>query len=202
MLQYPQNIPIDVTLRYIAWCNAKNLNQLLLFWNLWVKCIQTVYRLSRSADILEEALSTELFSVLTQSGWYFFIVHCMMQTAMMAYIWQRVLYYTLCIWCETHSGLRSCFCKHWTSLQWWPACFRLLDSIKTIYQWLWCNNQSKTSVFHSELMIKLVQCVWNNVKLDVLIPGNAVWWAYFDDHFKNQIEHTQLSLVFETLNFN
>ena len=56
MLQYPQKIPIDVTLRYMAWRNAKNFNQILHFRNVWVKGFKTVYRLSRSVDILEEAL--------------------------------------------------------------------------------------------------------------------------------------------------
>ena len=56
MLQYLQKTPIDVTLRNMAWRNVKNLNQLLHLWNLWVKGFQTVYRLSRSVDILEEAL--------------------------------------------------------------------------------------------------------------------------------------------------
>ena len=56
MLQYPQKIPIDITLHYMAWCNAKNLNQILHFWNLWVKGFQTVYGVSKSVDILKEAL--------------------------------------------------------------------------------------------------------------------------------------------------
>ena len=53
MLQYPQKIPIDVMLRYMASRNVKILNQILNFWNLWVKGFQTVYRLSKSVDILE-----------------------------------------------------------------------------------------------------------------------------------------------------
>ena len=57
MLQYPQKIPIYKMLRRMAWRNVKNLNQILHFWNLWVKGFQAVYRLSKSADILEEALS-------------------------------------------------------------------------------------------------------------------------------------------------
>ena len=40
----------------MAWRNIKNLNQILHFWNLWVKGFQMVYRLSKSVDILEEAL--------------------------------------------------------------------------------------------------------------------------------------------------
>ena len=59
MLQYLQKIPIDVTLRYMAWRNVKNLDQILHFWNLWVKCFQTVYTLWKLVDILEEALSPE-----------------------------------------------------------------------------------------------------------------------------------------------
>ena len=43
-----------------------------------------------SADYLQPIkmliISTEFFSVLTQSGWVFCIVHCMMQSAMIAYI--------------------------------------------------------------------------------------------------------------------
>ena len=57
MLQYPQKIPIDIMLRYMAWRNVKNLNQTLNFYNLWVKGFQTVYRFSKSVDILEEALN-------------------------------------------------------------------------------------------------------------------------------------------------
>ena len=63
MLQYPHKLPIDITLRYMAWRNMQNLNQLLHFWNLWVKGFQTVYRLCRSVDILEEAL--KLMDILT-----------------------------------------------------------------------------------------------------------------------------------------
>ena len=58
MLQYPQKIPIDVMLRYMASRNVKILNQILNFWNLWVKGFQTVYRLSKSVDILEEVISS------------------------------------------------------------------------------------------------------------------------------------------------
>ena len=58
MLQYRQELPIEVALRYMAWRNVKNLNQILHFWNLWVKGFQTVYRLSTKLfDIFEEALN-------------------------------------------------------------------------------------------------------------------------------------------------
>ena len=57
MLQYPEKIPIYITPRHMAWRNVKNLNQILHFWNLGVKGFQTVYRLSKSTDILEETLS-------------------------------------------------------------------------------------------------------------------------------------------------
>ena len=40
----------------MKWPNVKNLNQILHFWNLWAKGFQTVYRLSKLVDILEEAL--------------------------------------------------------------------------------------------------------------------------------------------------
>ena len=56
MLRYLQKIPSDVMLRYMAWHNVKNLDQILYF---WVKCFQTVYTLSKLVDILEEALSLE-----------------------------------------------------------------------------------------------------------------------------------------------
>ena len=55
--QYPKKIPIDVTLRYMAWRNVKNLNQILHFWNLWVKGFQTVYKFSKLNNISEEALN-------------------------------------------------------------------------------------------------------------------------------------------------
>ena len=63
MLQYPQEIPTDFTMRYMAWHNIKNLNQILHFWNLWVKGFQTVYRMSKSVDILEEALLNTIYEV-------------------------------------------------------------------------------------------------------------------------------------------
>ena len=69
MLQYTQKIPNDVTLRYMAWRNIKNLNQNLHFWNLWVKGFQTVFRMSRSVDILEQAL--ELLSCTEINFSYF-----------------------------------------------------------------------------------------------------------------------------------
>ena len=56
MLQYPETIPIDLMLCYMAWRYVKNLNQIWHIWNLWLKGFQTVYRLSKSVDILEEAL--------------------------------------------------------------------------------------------------------------------------------------------------
>ena len=56
MLQYPQKIPIDFTMRYRAWGNIKNLNQILHFWNLYVKGFQTVYRLSKSNRYLGGSL--------------------------------------------------------------------------------------------------------------------------------------------------
>ena len=62
MLKYPYKIPFDVTLRYLAWRNANILNQILHFWNSWVKGFQMVYRLSRSVDISEEAWSPILAS--------------------------------------------------------------------------------------------------------------------------------------------
>ena len=34
-------------------------------------------------------------------------------------------------------GLPSCFCKHWTCLQWWPVCSQLLKSMKITNQWGW-----------------------------------------------------------------
>ena len=54
MLQYLQKISIDVTMRFMAWRNVKNLNQILHFWNLWVNDFQTVFRLSKLVYILEE----------------------------------------------------------------------------------------------------------------------------------------------------
>ena len=65
MLQYPQKIPIDITLLYMAWRNVKNLNQILHFSNLYVKGFQTVYRLSKLVAIFEEALTMD--SYLTSS---------------------------------------------------------------------------------------------------------------------------------------
>ena len=54
----------------MAWRNLKNLNQILLhFWNLWVKGLQTVYRLSESVDILKKALRSmvlEFYMYLNQ----------------------------------------------------------------------------------------------------------------------------------------
>ena len=50
----------------MAWRNAKNLNQILHFWNLWVKGFQTIYRLSKSVDILEEALT-----IISVNSFYF-----------------------------------------------------------------------------------------------------------------------------------
>ena len=67
MLQYPKKVPIDVTLCYMAWRNVKNLNQILHFWNLWVNPFQTVYRLSKSVDILEEASNSEI-DLFRQNG--------------------------------------------------------------------------------------------------------------------------------------
>ena len=40
----------------MAWRYVKDIKQILHFWNLWVKGFQTVYRLSKSFDISEEAL--------------------------------------------------------------------------------------------------------------------------------------------------
>ena len=57
MLQCHQKIPIDIMLRQMARRNVKYWNQILHFWNLWVKGFQKVYRLSKSVDILEEALT-------------------------------------------------------------------------------------------------------------------------------------------------
>ena len=57
MLQYPQKIAICITLRHMAWRNNKKLNQLLHFRNQRDKGFQTVFRLSRSVDIMEEALN-------------------------------------------------------------------------------------------------------------------------------------------------
>ena len=41
----------------MAWHNAKNSNQIVHFWKIWVKGSQTVHRLSKSVDIYEEALN-------------------------------------------------------------------------------------------------------------------------------------------------
>ena len=52
--------PENTNWRYLALHggrNIKNVNQIFHFWKLGVKGFQTVYRLSKSADILEEALS-------------------------------------------------------------------------------------------------------------------------------------------------
>ena len=43
----------------MAWRSIENLNQILHFWNHWVKGDQTVYRLSKSVDILEEAVQAD-----------------------------------------------------------------------------------------------------------------------------------------------
>ena len=48
----------------------------------------------------------------------FYIVHYIVQSAMMAYIQ-----------CAMDVGLPFCFCKHWTTRQWWPVCSQLLKSI-------------------------------------------------------------------------
>ena len=48
----------------------------------------------------------------------FCIVLHMVQSAMIAYIW-----------CAMHYRLPSCFCRHWTSLQWWPVWSQLPKSI-------------------------------------------------------------------------
>ena len=71
MLQYLQETPIDIALRYIVWCNVKNLNHILHFWNLRVHGFQTVYRLFKSVDILEEALISLLcIASLQTAEWY------------------------------------------------------------------------------------------------------------------------------------
>ena len=68
MLQYTQKIPIHIMSRHMAWRNVKYLNQILHFRNL--KGFQTVHRLSKSADILEEALMTATFQQLSK-GYHF-----------------------------------------------------------------------------------------------------------------------------------
>ena len=74
-----------------------------------------------SADYLQSikmlTLSTESFSVL--SMWVvLWFVHCILQSAILAYIQ-----------CAMDFGMPSYYCKHWTYLQWWPACLQLLKSI-------------------------------------------------------------------------
>ena len=56
-------------------------------------------------------------SLLTQ--WVVFcMLHYFMQSAMMAYIWFAM-----------HFRLFSYVYKYWTTLQWWPVCSQLLESI-------------------------------------------------------------------------
>ena len=50
---------------YMAWHNAKTLNPIMNFWNLWVKGFQTVYRLPEAVDVLEEALNMLLTAAPT-----------------------------------------------------------------------------------------------------------------------------------------
>ena len=54
-----------------------------------------------------------------------------------------------------------------------------------------------TSVLHSESAITLFQCVWHNVKLDVLTLIHALWWASHSHHFENLVQHTQLACTFD-----
>ena len=72
-------------LRYMASRNVKILNQILNFWNLWVKGFQTVYRLSKSVDILEafpsevtwpkqESYTYEILAYVTESILFWILV--------------------------------------------------------------------------------------------------------------------------------
>ena len=49
----------------MAWHNAKTLNPIMNFWNLWIKGFQTVYRLPEAVDVLEEALNMLLTAAPT-----------------------------------------------------------------------------------------------------------------------------------------
>ena len=47
----------NITPCYVAWQRVKTPSQVLYIWNLWVKGFQTVYGLSKTLDVLEEALT-------------------------------------------------------------------------------------------------------------------------------------------------
>ena len=121
MLQYRQKLPIDVMLRYMAWCNVKNWNRILHFWNLWVKSFQSVYRLSRSVDILEEALKMTF-------NMYFQWDHDTVPTYM--HQWWRISYQSYLPITNYHPTIHW---PHTSILHYYPPEIKLIMSLNYYY---------------------------------------------------------------------
>ena len=113
----------QLTLHGTTWHNvmSKYSNQILHIWNLWLKAFQKIYRLSRSVDILEEAMPK-----VTQSS-----IACTILTEFSSLGIQDI---------DPIAGLLLTSCPINMIRQWWVAPEESLKNFKTSYLMLTLSN--------------------------------------------------------------